>query len=76
MAMSRSLWLESEMENRGGGRTTDDLSARLQALERRAHRIRVPPTYIPLLYTLKDHLGHARGRLERSRPGPGVSSPG
>jgi len=70
------LWLESEMETRGAGRTTDDLSARLQALERRTQRVRVPPIYIPLLYTLKEHLGHVRGRLERSRPGPGLSSPG
>jgi hypothetical protein len=52
------LWLESEMESRDSGRSTDDLSARLQVLERRSHRVRVPRMYLPLLYTLKEHLGH------------------
>lgn len=64
------LWIESEIAKRGAGLAKDDLSERLQALEKRTSGVQLPPTYVPLLYTLKEHLYHARARLERSRTSP------
>jgi TRAP transporter TAXI family solute receptor len=61
-------WLESELEDRGAGQSTDRLLARLMELERRAHRVRVASPYMSMLYTLKAHIELVRRKLERSSP--------
>jgi TRAP-type uncharacterized transport system substrate-binding protein len=63
-----------EADLRSGGRDLpfDDLAERLDRLERRADQIRVPRTYQHMLYTLREHVGVVRTRLDRERTaGPG-----
>jgi TRAP-type uncharacterized transport system substrate-binding protein len=68
------LWLERELENRGANDPASDLLPRLDALERRANRVRVPSTYISMLYNLKSHIDMVRERLERPLPHRAASS--
>jgi TRAP-type uncharacterized transport system substrate-binding protein len=59
--------LETELERREGAESSQDLLARLDALEDRANHMRVPITYRHLLYTLRHHIGIVRGSIERLR---------
>jgi TRAP-type uncharacterized transport system substrate-binding protein len=49
------------------GEPIENLSARLETLERRATRLRVPVAFTYMLYTLKHHISLVRERLERMR---------
>jgi TRAP-type uncharacterized transport system substrate-binding protein len=55
--------LETELERNDGSQSTADLIARLDALERRAGRLRVPRPYFQALYTLRTHIGLVHDRL-------------
>jgi TRAP transporter TAXI family solute receptor len=49
-----------------GNRAADDVLARLNRLEERADRMRLPQAFATLLYTLRDHIGMVRNRLKES----------
>jgi len=57
--------IEIEFETKGR-RVTDDMLARLNRLEERADRLRVPRAFATLLYTLRLHIGMVRNRLKES----------
>ena len=42
-----------------------ELSDRLEALDRRVRRLRLPESFAPLVYTLRLHIDVVRGRLVR-----------
>jgi TRAP-type uncharacterized transport system substrate-binding protein len=50
----------------GSGATSADALARLQRLQARASRMRMPSTYSPLLYQVRAHIGLVQGRLTQS----------
>jgi hypothetical protein len=52
------------------GEPIENLSSRLETLERRATKLRVPIAFTYMLYTLKHHIGLVRERLERTRSAP------
>ena len=56
--------LEQEVDVRGAAPVTRELAARLEQLEKRAHEVKLPAAYAPMLYTLRDHLVLVRKRLE------------
>jgi TRAP transporter TAXI family solute receptor len=56
--------LEHEVDARGPGTVSEELTARLDELEQRAHEVKLPATYSPMLYTLRDHMALVRKRLE------------
>ncbi len=55
--------IEREMEARGRGPDADAMIARLDQLDRRAHHLRLPPSYASLLYMLRTHIDLVRERL-------------
>jgi len=57
-------WLEQEVDARGSAPVTPELTERLEQLEKRAHEVKLPAAYAPMLYTLRDHLVLVRKRLE------------
>ena len=57
-------WLEQEVDARGSAAVTPELTERLEQLEKRAHEVKLPAAYAPMLYTLRDHLVLVRKRLE------------
>lgn len=57
--------IEIEFENRGN-RTTEDMLTRLNQLEERADRLRVPRAFATLVYTLRLHVGMVRTRWKDS----------
>jgi TRAP transporter TAXI family solute receptor len=57
--------LEHEVDARGTAAVTPELTARLEELEKRAHEVKLPSTYTPMLYTLRDHIVLVRKRLEQ-----------
>lgn len=59
--------IESEVE-RAGGIATDDLLARLQGLDDRAHQMRVPLGVASILYTLRTHIALIYARIARAAP--------
>ena len=63
-------FLEEELHTRAAQADKADLAARLDRLEERASRFRVPTAFRPLLYTLRLHITLVRQRLE-SRPPQG-----
>ena len=62
-------FLEQDLASRGARDDKSDLIARLDRLDERASRFRVPTAFRPLLYTLRLHITLIRQRLE-SRPPP------
>jgi TRAP transporter TAXI family solute receptor len=57
--------IEIEFESRGHA-TLEDMLARLNQLEKRADRLRVPRAFATLLYTLRSHIGMVRARLSEN----------
>lgn len=57
--------IEIEFET-NGNRTTDEMTARLNRLEKRADHLRVPRAFVTLLYTFRLHIGMVRARLQES----------
>jgi TRAP-type uncharacterized transport system substrate-binding protein len=49
------------------GEPIENLSSRLDMLERRANKLRMPMAFTYMLYTLKHHISPVRERLERTR---------
>lgn len=58
-------FLEADLEARAPGAPAEDLRASLQKLEFKADHMRVPMGFMPLLYTLRDHIGLVRARLQQ-----------
>jgi len=55
--------IEQEVRTGGPGVNHGELLRRLDEMEQRATRVRVPVRYAQLLYTLRDHVRTARSRL-------------
>jgi TRAP-type uncharacterized transport system substrate-binding protein len=63
--------LEADIDVRKPGQGIEDLMARFEGLESRAHRMRVPLWYSHVLYNLRLHMNLVRDRLpDRSRHDP------
>jgi hypothetical protein len=60
-------FLEKDLEAHAPGKDIGDLSVRLDRLEEKANRLRVPVFYSSMLYTLRMHIALVRGRMERFR---------
>src|SRR5450759_1650877 len=58
--------IESEMEAQGHGHDASFINAKLDQLDQRANRLRLPTTYASMLYGLRSHIDLIRGRLARS----------
>ncbi|MGH8758527.1 MAG: TAXI family TRAP transporter solute-binding subunit [Burkholderiales bacterium] len=58
-------YLEADLEARSSGAPVEDLRASLEKLEFRADHLRVPVAFAYMLYTLRDHIGLVRSRLEQ-----------
>jgi TRAP-type uncharacterized transport system substrate-binding protein len=58
-------FMEKDMESRVAGQSADDLSDRLDQIEEKASRLKVPATYGSMLYTLRDHIVQVRGLLKK-----------
>jgi len=65
-------FLEKDLEIQRGGESIDDLTARLDRLEEKANRLRVPVSYANMLYTLRMHITLVRERLKRPEGSIGV----
>lgn len=55
--------LELEVGSAAPGALSSDLVTRLDSLDQRAHRMRLPVSYTPMLYTLRDHIILVRRRV-------------
>jgi TRAP transporter TAXI family solute receptor len=55
--------LELEVGSAAPGGLSSDLLGRLDSLDQRAHRMRLPVSYTPMLYTLRDHITLVRRRV-------------
>jgi hypothetical protein len=55
--------IETELERREPGVDTADLARRTADLETRASHARVPLSFSPLIYTLKQHIRLVQARL-------------
>jgi TRAP-type uncharacterized transport system substrate-binding protein len=60
--------IESELWARDRSRATDDLATRLDRLDEKAHRMRVPSSIAQDLYNFKSHAIALRDRLGRRNP--------
>jgi len=59
-------FLEAELERRGTQQgDVKDLVAKLDRLEERANRFRVPTAFAHMVYTLRQHMSMVRARLEK-----------
>ena len=58
-------FLERDLESYGAGQNIGDLSSRLDRLEEKANRLRVPVFYSNLLYTLRMGISLVRERMKR-----------
>ena len=56
--------LEQEVNARNAATPPEGLTGRLDRLDRRAHDMKLPVAYSPMLYTLRDHIIQVRRRLE------------
>ena len=52
---------------RGSGGVTPDMLARLDELEEKANRLKVPVAYASTLYMLRNHIDMVRGSLKKNR---------
>ena len=59
-------FLEAEVDGERVGQDLDGLRVRLDALESRADRLRVPRPFAHSLYTLKEHIAFVRQRLDKA----------
>ena len=59
--------IEREIETEGQAHNFDAISAKLDRLNQRANRLRLPTTYASTLYTLRSHLDLVRARLVSSQ---------
>jgi hypothetical protein len=59
-------FIEDELESRSGP-VTSDLLVRLQAWDERAHRLRVPMHFVPILYSLRQHIATLRAAHQTIR---------
>ncbi len=57
--------LEVQLEERSVGQGMGDLLPQLDQLEARVNQLRLPVTFMPMLYTLRHHINLARERLEK-----------
>jgi TRAP transporter TAXI family solute receptor len=57
--------LEIRLAERRTSEGMDDLLSRLGDLETRANHLRLPATFMPMLYSLRQHVSMARERLEK-----------
>jgi TRAP-type uncharacterized transport system substrate-binding protein len=55
--------IESEMESHGSGRGAEAIVARLDQLDQRANRLRLPTAYASAVYTLRSYIDLVRQRL-------------
>jgi TRAP transporter TAXI family solute receptor len=60
-------FLEKDLGSHDAGENIGDLSSRLDRLEEKANRLRVPVFYSNMLYTLRMHIALVRQRMERFR---------
>jgi TRAP-type uncharacterized transport system substrate-binding protein len=58
---------EVDLDRRGTQGGVADLAERLDQLEDRANRVRMPAAYANMLYTLRLHIGLVRSRFEKLR---------
>ena len=58
-------FLEKDLGNRPTGQGMADLNERLDRIEDKASRIRVPATYANMLYTLRGHIVQVRGAIRK-----------
>jgi TRAP transporter TAXI family solute receptor len=58
-------FLEKDVESHGVGQGIGDLSSRLDRIEEKANRLRVPVFYSNMLYTLRMHIALVRERMTR-----------
>lgn len=65
--------LEAQLVERKSRQSMGGLLFRLDQLEARVNHLRLPVTFMPMLYTLRHHITLARERLERL---PGIDDPG
>jgi len=64
------LWsLEHDLESRDAGQEIGDLTARLDRLEEKANRLRVPLFYSNLMYTWRIHLALIHQRIKKHAAG-------
>jgi hypothetical protein len=61
-------FLEQDLASRGAGDDKSDLIARLNRLDERASRFRVPAAFRPLLYTPRLHIRLIRQRARKPTP--------
>lgn len=57
--------LEHDVDALGAGAATPELKERLNHVEKRAHAVKLPAAYAPMLYTLRDHIVLVRQRMEK-----------
>jgi TRAP-type uncharacterized transport system substrate-binding protein len=55
--------IEREMEDQGGGRDAAAMIAKLDQLDQRASRLKLPTAYASMAYMLRAHIGLVRERL-------------
>ena len=58
--------LEEELSAPGASARMEELVERLERLDERVHRVRVPPPFRPLLYQLMMHISLVRQRMKRA----------
>ena len=58
-------FLEKGLGNRPTGQGMADLNERLDRIEDKASRIKVPATYANMLYTLRGHIVQVRGAIRK-----------
>ena len=58
--------LEHEVDTGAPGEVSLEMKARLERLEKRAHAVKLPVSYTPMLYTLRDHIALVRRRIEEA----------
>jgi CBS domain containing-hemolysin-like protein len=55
--------IEAEMEVQGQGHDANEINAKLDQLDQRASRLRLPTAYASTLYTLRSHIVLIRNRV-------------
>lgn len=55
--------LEREVDASAAGAVSLEMKERLDELERRAHQVKLPVAYTPMLYTLRHHIALVRQRI-------------
>ena len=55
--------LELEVGSQGSSATPANLAERIDRLDRRAHEMKLPASYHPMLYTLREHIALMRSRI-------------